>query len=571
MQDRIVYWKLMALDFLVEIGEFSSSSNVDQFRRRIILALKKYSSCDDIYLTQKESESVEYIFISSKEELEHSYTSTSFLDSKISELRSFSYFDHVSVPKRSHFLRGKGSVVVIPLIMSHYKGNILLVWDENYTLSKEFEIFLDIVIARIKEVMRFNAERISTEELRLKFDSIFHTVSQALIFTDDNGKNAWVNTPAKDLLELHSDLEVLPPHLVSAGMKRLREKAENASEIEKEASDLFIHPESTKSNWLWKYDEKVYRVTSSPVRSHRVNGRLWFFEDISEIYFANRLLNWYNSQLEERNDEVKVALNKLYDQHNIISLQNSDMLAQNEKLEKINQEKDSLIGIVSHDLRTPLLQITGLVKILESQNIALVPEQKSCLDLIKRVSDRGIILINDLLDISEIDQKKKTLVFESVEIHKVLQEERETFLTIAAKKNIELEVEFNASSSRILADINCLRRIFSNLISNAIKFSHRNTTVKFKTSNHQLQLLIEIQDQGQGIKEEDKKHLFGKFKRLSARPTGDENSTGLGLSIVKALVDELKGHIHCESEWKRGTSFVLTFDSLQSEKFQMLA
>jgi signal transduction histidine kinase len=97
----------------------------------------------------------------------------------------------------------------------------------------------------------------------------------------------------------------------------------------------------------------------------------------------------------------------------------------------------------------------------------------------------------------------------------------------------------------------------SNIISNAVKYSPhgKNVYVRMKASNEEIR--IEVQDEGPGISADDMKKLFGKFARLSARPTGGEHSTGLGLSIVKKMVEAMNGKVWCESEVGKGATFIV--------------
>lgn len=104
-------------------------------------------------------------------------------------------------------------------------------------------------------------------------------------------------------------------------------------------------------------------------------------------------------------------------------------------------------------------------------------------------------------------------------------------------------------------------QVFQNLISNAIKFSPSNKSVFVNLGPNQEFVRCEIKDEGPGLNEEDKKKLFGKYQKLSAKPTGNETSTGLGLSIVKKFVEAMKGRIWCESEAGKGASFFVEFKS----------
>ena len=108
-------------------------------------------------------------------------------------------------------------------------------------------------------------------------------------------------------------------------------------------------------------------------------------------------------------------------------------------------------------------------------------------------------------------------------------------------------------------DKDYLNRIVDNLISNAIKFSKKNSSIEVSAGHSSSDFWISVKDYGPGFSENDKAHLFQKFKKLSARPTAGETSNGLGLAIVKTLVDRLKGKIELISEQGKGSEFILRF------------
>jgi signal transduction histidine kinase len=133
----------------------------------------------------------------------------------------------------------------------------------------------------------------------------------------------------------------------------------------------------------------------------------------------------------------------------------------------------------------------------------------------------------------------------------------------AEKKSIALHLKTSRDAVLVQADRNALVQIAENLISNAIKYSPHGKNVVVgvlesdATNGVDTLLRIEVKDEGPGISDKDKKKLFGKFVRLSAQPTGGEHSTGLGLSIVKKLVEAMQGRVWCESAQGEGATFVV--------------
>ena len=109
-------------------------------------------------------------------------------------------------------------------------------------------------------------------------------------------------------------------------------------------------------------------------------------------------------------------------------------------------------------------------------------------------------------------------------------------------------------------DLSYIDQVIENLLSNAIKFSKTEKNIYINITSDDTAALCEIRDEGPGLSESDKKKLFKKYQKLSAIPTGNESSTGLGLSIVKKFVDAMNGEIWCESEVGKGTSFFVKFN-----------
>lgn len=133
------------------------------------------------------------------------------------------------------------------------------------------------------------------------------------------------------------------------------------------------------------------------------------------------------------------------------------------------------------------------------------------------------------------------------------------FETQLKDKSIALSFHCNPKIT-LNSDIALFKRIITNLISNAIKFSNSNTTVSVVVTVHnESEVKVSINDEGPGISQEDQKKLFNKFQKLSARPTGSELSTGLGLYIVKNLIEKLNGSVLVKSELGKGTQFVILF------------
>ncbi len=230
--------------------------------------------------------------------------------------------------------------------------------------------------------------------------------------------------------------------------------------------------------------------------------------------------------------------------------------ALNEKLTKVNADKDRYLGIAAHDLRNPLSSMRGLSELM--LEAPLEPEQqREFLETIHRTSNEMLGLVNDLLDVSVIESGKLTLRRTDQDVAKLVQQRVRHLEMHARSKKIDVTVDA-PGVQRASIDSARFGQVVDNLVSNAIKFSPSGTAVRVALQSSNGSFSFSVQDQGPGIAEADRRLLFRSFQKLSARPTGGEKSTGLGLAIVKKIVDAHGGSIDVESAPGSGTRFTVT-------------
>ena len=242
---------------------------------------------------------------------------------------------------------------------------------------------------------------------------------------------------------------------------------------------------------------------------------------------------------------------------------NAKLEESNQQLTQINYEKNEFLGIAAHDLKNPLSVITMIATILHDESGTLTPQEiKDLADDIRTSSKQMFSLIVNVLDVNKIESGTLLPAGEILSVQQCVQIIAERFEPQSQNKAITLQ--WNADDIDIEANQSIVLQVLDNLVSNAIKFSPTATCI---TLNAKLEgkntVRFSVQDQGPGLTEEDKRHLFGKFKRLSAKPTGGEHSTGLGLSIVKRLVEMMNGRIWVESEPGKGATFFVELPARQ--------
>ena len=229
----------------------------------------------------------------------------------------------------------------------------------------------------------------------------------------------------------------------------------------------------------------------------------------------------------------------------------------NEELFNANKVKMEFIGMASHDLKGPLRNITSLATFIESKQVTSEAEIHQMSSMIRQSSEKLANLVKDLLDNTALEMGKLELKLEEKDIIKTIHSITAQYELEAKIKNQTIEVIANLDK-RLLVAIDEIRfmQVIENLLSNAIKFSPLGKRIWIIVSKPEsASVRIEIKDEGPGFTEEDKQFLFQYYKKLSAKPTGKESSSGLGLSIVKKIVQLHNGNIWLESEHGKGASF----------------
>ena len=249
-------------------------------------------------------------------------------------------------------------------------------------------------------------------------------------------------------------------------------------------------------------------------------------------------------------------------QRQSIELKKEQLERRNHHLVTLDEEKNNLIKILAHDLRTPINHVQGLAQIFLLSNSGLKEEDRM---IIQRISDASVRLnkmITNILDIDSIENNRVKIILDQVGLAPIIAQVVKSFEKQAGRKEIMIAMELETDIT-IEGDTLFLIQILENLISNAIKFSGRGKQITVSLRAQGDAAIISIKDQGPGLTEEDKTLLFKKFQRLSAKPTDGENSTGLGLSIVRKYVELMNGTVWCESEHGKGAEFLIKFKAVR--------
>ena len=235
-----------------------------------------------------------------------------------------------------------------------------------------------------------------------------------------------------------------------------------------------------------------------------------------------------------------------------------------EKARKANEAKTRFLFNMSHDIRTPMNAIVGFSGLLEKS----IHDEKKSLDYIKKLrvsSDILLTIINQVLEMARIESGKITLSSESVNIREMVDAMNTVFESSLTKKSLEYQCSLNVVHDQILCDKTKMEEIILNVVSNSIKYTnpHGKITVSIdeldsedeKNANYK----VVVEDNGIGMSQDYLPHIFEEFSREHTSTETRVAGTGLGLPIVKSLVDRMGGTIEVESEEGKGTRFIMKF------------
>lgn len=235
-----------------------------------------------------------------------------------------------------------------------------------------------------------------------------------------------------------------------------------------------------------------------------------------------------------------------------------------EFLARENEEIHRFISIVTHDLKSPLNSITAISELLALDSKTLSPDEiseyaGSIFDLSMRINH----LVNNMKDVNNLEMGDVKLEIKPLDAEPLITNIHRSMQLLGNKKSIDTTLEIKEQLPMVKADKDTLSRVLENLINNAYKFSETGSTVTIKAVNlnSKNKVKISVKDEGPGFTEADKANLYNKFAKLSAKPTGEEKSTGLGLFIVYRLVKRMNGNIVLDTKPGKGSEFSIMLDT----------
>lgn len=233
----------------------------------------------------------------------------------------------------------------------------------------------------------------------------------------------------------------------------------------------------------------------------------------------------------------------------------AELTLAHDRLHGLNKEKDRFMRMAAHDLNNPLSAILMQCGVCEIEGDYSPDKMQEVIASVQSHSQRMTHLINNLLNADKIEQGKMKLEARPVDLNAVAADTVQSLKPGAESKNIRINFTASPFPVSMIGDRDAMLQVMENLLSNAIKFTPPGKAVAVRVCETDGMARIEVSDQGPGITEEDRPRLFEKYATLSARPTGNEPSHGLGLSIAKRLVESMHGVLRCESTPGQGAMF----------------
>ena len=300
----------------------------------------------------------------------------------------------------------------------------------------------------------------------------------------------------------------------------------------------------------------------------RLEADYEFQQQKDSIQFANdRKLLLLNNELETKNLEQLGAFIALVFLFIIVAglvYSYRRIQAINKKLELLNKEKDHILSVVSHDLKTPFHQVKSVLHLMDS-NLLNEEEQKMLSQEIGRNLDQGLALIGDLTMIhANKAEQAYALETSPVDLKEFLPSFISYYQSLAEQKKIDIKLQQVLPALTLVTEESLLKRILDNILMNAIKYSKAGNKVTMEVVRREEAIDFIVEDDGPGIPDADKQKIFEKYSRLKKSGTAGEQSSGLGLYIVKALVKRLNGSVWVEDAETGGSRFIVRLPLNQS-------
>ncbi len=374
-------------------------------------------------------------------------------------------------------------------------------------------------------------------------DAIISLDTEGIIRTWNRGAELIFGYRAQEMVGEHFS-RLVPQELLKSGELRLI-----AREIEKRG---YIRDYETER--IAKDGRRVkVQLTQTLLRDKedRAIGSSLILRDITDRKRAEEEILQLTRELEEKVEQRTKRLARAYKE---LEERNKELRRVNEELRGLDRLKSEFVSMVSHELRSPLTNISGAVELLLDSGAEV--DEKRMLEVIGEESARLARLVQGILDVSRIEARKLDLKRERVDILPLLQR---VVVNLQGSTSLHQFVLPHADSlPRVWGDEDRIAQIFFNLLDNAVKYSPQGGKITVTAEAEGKEMVISVTDQGLGISDKEKERLFKKFHRVNASDSREAYGHGLGLYITKGLAEAQGGRIWVESSLGKGSIFSFT-------------
>ncbi|MHC1753919.1 MAG: PAS domain S-box protein [Methanosarcina sp.] len=359
--------------------------------------------------------------------------------------------------------------------------------------------------------------------------SIFESTVDGIFVTGSNHKILFANSKFAKMLKLPENLDYLNNNekLTDLILERVKDPEEDLLKIQ-----ALYQSNETDISYVYFKDGRVFERSSAPLVSNGIlKGRVWSLRDVTEKVEVEKAL-------------VSAKINA----------------------EEANRTKSEFLATMSHELRTPLNSIIGYSDILVDQMFGPLNEKQ--LKYLRNISSSGnhlLNLINDILDISRIESGDVSLSFETVRTADVFEDVKNIAIPFATSKSISMEFSVKPADLSIYIDKVKFKQILHNLVNNALKFTPEDGRIEIRARKLENTIEICVKDNGIGIPEDKQQVIFEPFKQIDSSLSRIYSGTGLGLTIVKHLVEMQGGEIKVKSELTKGSTFTVLWPAKEEQ------
>lgn len=229
------------------------------------------------------------------------------------------------------------------------------------------------------------------------------------------------------------------------------------------------------------------------------------------------------------------------------------ILAEKQRIiDMLKKENQSLMKIISHDIRAPFTQLFAMMQLLDLESEDITPTQRHYFDRMYHSLASGMEMVKNLHDVRALDQDNIMVVMEEIRLIPLIEKVNQSFSKLAGLKSIRINFVKGTLDPELSTDSYILEKIISNILSNAIKYSESHTEVTIRLEKRGSEIVILYEDEGPGVPEDELSSLFEKYAKLTPRPTMGESTTGLGLYLARQFAELIEGRVEATNLAGRG-------------------